>query len=239
MSAIVHLLIVSAPLVSFSCPGHPMLFKGPMIRFLAGSTQDPDGGGNYPGAMTVIDLSSRPDADPFDWAAALDQNGRWLRTVVSARLGERQAVDEVMQEISLAAVEQRSPLADPTKVAAWLYRLAVIKVLLYRRQRGRQAKLVGRYAERSRSDPDQAGSGPLGWLIAEERGEIVRLALARMPRREAELLLLKYSENWTYRELAAHLGQTEAAVESRLHRARRRLREALAHHEEILGTDPC
>ena len=40
-------------------------------------------------------------------------------------LGEPQAVDEVMQEVSLAAVRQKAPINDPSKVAAWLYRLAV------------------------------------------------------------------------------------------------------------------
>jgi RNA polymerase sigma factor (sigma-70 family) len=190
--------------------------------------------------MTALEFSSAPDPAPFDWAAALEQHGRWLRTVVSARLGERQAVDEVMQEISLAAVEQHAPLADPSKVAAWLYRLAVLKVLLHRRQRGRQAKLVGRYAERTRGDvpPGISLGEPLSWLLAAERGEIVRRAISRMPRREAELLLLKYSENWSYRELAAHLGQTESAIESRLHRARRRLRDELAQHRETLDPTP-
>jgi RNA polymerase sigma factor (sigma-70 family) len=176
--------------------------------------------------MTAFD-SSQPDG--FDWAAALAHHGRWLRTVVSARLGERQAVDEVMQEISLAAVAQRAPIVDPSKVAGWLYRIAVLQVLMYRRQRGRQSKLFGRYAERVRADGDDStDDSPLGWLIADERAELVRTAIARLPRREAELLLLKYSENWTYRELAEHLGQSESAIESRLHRARGRLRDELA-----------
>jgi RNA polymerase sigma factor (sigma-70 family) len=116
----------------------------------------------------------------------------------------------------------------------------VLKVLLHRRQRGRQAKLVGRYAERTRGDvpPGISMGEPLTWLLAAERGEIVRRAISRMPRREAELLLLKYSENWSYRELAAHLGQTESAIESRLHRARRRLRDELAQHRETLDPTP-
>jgi RNA polymerase sigma-70 factor (ECF subfamily) len=191
--------------------------------------------------MTALDAASRAEPGPFDldWAAALDQHGRWLRTVVSARLGERQAVDEVMQEISLAVVTQRSTLADPSKVAAWLYRIAVRKVLLYRRQRGRQAKLLGRYIERvAPSENGKEAPCPLGWLLLEERGELVRQAVARMPRREAELILLKYSEDWTYRELAEHLGQSESAIVSRLHRARRHLREALARHIDELKTEP-
>ncbi len=189
--------------------------------------------------MTALD-AAQTGASPLptpDWSAALAEHGRWLRTVVSARLGERQAVDEVMQEISLAAVEQRTPLADPTKVAAWLYRLAVLKVLMYRRGRGRQSRLLGRYAERVRaSGTDREAGEPIGWLLAAERADLVRRSIARLPRREAELLLLKYSENWTYRQLAEHLGRSEAAIESGLHRARRRLREALA--DQIEDTDP-
>jgi RNA polymerase sigma-70 factor (ECF subfamily) len=45
--------------------------------------------------------------------------------------------------------------------------------------------------------------------------------------RDAEILLLKYTEDWSYRELAAHLGISESAVEARLHRARGRLRAAV------------
>src|SRR5436309_15898738 len=85
-----------------------------------------------------------------DWSATLAQHDRWLRTVVLARVGEPQAVDEVMQEVSLAAVRSRSPLQDPAKVAPWLYRLAVTQSLLYRRKQGRRRKKIDRYAERFR-----------------------------------------------------------------------------------------
>src|SRR5688500_17113063 len=86
----------------------------------------------------------------IDWPAALAAHDRWLRTVVLSRLGEPQAVDEVMQEVSLAAVAQRAPLQDGEKVAPWLYRLAVVQSLLYRRKRGRQKKLADRYVEKVR-----------------------------------------------------------------------------------------
>jgi RNA polymerase sigma-70 factor (ECF subfamily) len=174
-------------------------------------------------------------AAAIDWAAALAAHDRWLRTAVLARLGERQAVDEVMQEIALAALAQRAPLGDPARIGPWLYRVAVRRTLLYRRQRGRQHKLVGRYAGARAAARDGAGGGdaaasgdPLKWLVLDERRGLVRAALARLARRDAEILLLKYTEDWTYRELAVHLGVAEGAVEARLHRARRRLRDALA-----------
>jgi len=177
----------------------------------------------------------RRDADQrIDWQAALAEHDRWLRTVVFSRLGEPQAVDDVMQEVALAAVEQRAPLTDPAKVAPWLYRLAVVQSLLYRRKMGRRRKLTGRYAERYRpTEQDTREPDPLGWLLAEERRGKVREAITRLRRRDAELLMLKYTEDWSYRDLARHLGISESAVEARLHRARNRLREELASLEVV------
>jgi len=170
-------------------------------------------------------------ADPsgVDWPAALAQHDRWLRTVVLARVGERQAVDEVLQEVALAAIAQRSPLLDPTKVAPWLYRLAVTQSLLYRRRMGRARKLNDAYAQRVRpTEGESRTPDPLGWLLADERQALVREALGRLPRRDTEILLLKYTENWNYHQIARHLGIGHSAVEARLHRARARMRQELA-----------
>jgi RNA polymerase sigma factor (sigma-70 family) len=183
--------------------------------------------------------SNRPQPDGgvegprVDWPAVLARHDRWLRTVVYARVGEPQAVDEVMQEVSLAAVRQRTPIADVDKVAPWLYRLAVRYSLLYRRSQGRRRKLIDGYAQRYRPSGQDRGPDPLGWLLAEERREQIRRALARLTRRDAEILLLKYTEDWSYRQLAAHLGVSESAVEARLHRARARLRAELVVLEVI------
>lgn len=166
---------------------------------------------------------------PVDWVAALAEHDRWLRTIVLARSGEPQAVDEVMQEVALAAVRQRSPLADPTKVAPWLYRLAVRQSLLYRRRMGRKRRREQGYGEEYRpTEEDTRGYDPLGWLLAEERRSLVRTAIARLPRKDAEILLLKYTEGWSYHDIAAHVGISHSAVESRLHRARAQLRRQLA-----------
>ncbi len=150
----------------------------------------------------------------------LATHDRWLRTVVYARVGEPQAVDEVMQEVSLAAVRQQAPISDVEKVTPWLYRLAVTHSLLYRRKQGRRRKLIDRYVERTRPTESDRSGNPLEWLLAKERKEQIRKAIKQMPKRDAEILLLKYTEDWSYRDLAKHLGITESAVEARLHRAR-------------------
>ncbi len=188
--------------------------------------------------MTQPDSRPQPQGHEgvpeIDWQAVLAEHDRWLRTVICARLGEPQAVDDVMQEVALAAIAQRSPINDPSKVAPWLYRLAVTQSLLYRRKMGRRRKLTDRYAQRFRpTEQDTRHPDPLGWLLAEERRQQVRTALARLTKRDAEILLLKYTEDWSYHELAEHLGISHSAVETRLHRARKRLRTELAAMEVI------
>jgi RNA polymerase sigma-70 factor (ECF subfamily) len=166
----------------------------------------------------------------IDWQAVLAQHQRWLRTVVLARVREPQAVDEVMQEVALAAVKQAAPLANAEKVAPWLYRLAVLQALLYRRKCGRRRRLAVRYAEqveRSNGQPS-ATPDPLSWLLAKERRSLIHRALSHLAPRDAEILLLKYTEDWNYHRIAGHLGISHAAVEARLHRARARLRQELA-----------
>jgi RNA polymerase sigma-70 factor (ECF subfamily) len=165
---------------------------------------------------------------PIDWPSAMRQHERWLRTITLARLRSPEAVDEVMQEIALAAVRQAAPLADASKLAPWLYRLAVRQVLLYRRGCGRRRHMARRYATLlpTSCDVDQAAN-PLEWLLSDERRARVRLALEQLPPREAEILMLKYAEHWSYQQIARQLGVSLSTVESRLHRARQRMRGAL------------
>jgi RNA polymerase sigma-70 factor (ECF subfamily) len=192
----------------------------------------PPGGGERPGAAA-------------DWAEALQRHAGWLRRVVLMRVGEAQAVDEVMQEVSLAAVlgrdnaavvglnaaaaNSRPANAAPPNLAAWLYRVAIRQALLHRRRSGRRRRLLDAFASRAgASARDGDGGNPLRWLIAHERDGLVRLAVARLPGRDADVLVLKYAEQWSYKQIAEHLGLSESAVEARLHRARRRLRDELA-----------
>ena len=202
----------------FSLRGNPLLVMTPANRQRA--------------------ASGPPGAAPIDWSAVLAEHGRWLRTVVLARLGESQAVDEVLQEVFAAAVRQKAPLADRSKIAPWLYRLAVRQALLYRRKQGRQRKLVARFAQRFQpTEYDPRERDPLDWLLSEERRRMVRSALRKLSRGDAEILLLKYTENWSYHEIARHIGVSHSAVEARLHRARAKLRAELESSRELIDME--
>ena len=83
-------------------------------------------------------------AGKIDWNAALSANESRLRSTIASRVGENAAVDEVFQDVALAATRQKAPIRDPRKVGAWLRRLATVYSLLYRRSLGRKRKLLQR-----------------------------------------------------------------------------------------------
>lgn len=169
------------------------------------------------------------DAGKIDWNAALNDNERWLRSTIATQVGESAAVDEVFQDVALAATRQQAPIRDPRKIAAWLRRLATVYSLLYRRSLGRKKKLLRRYQERVPiADAAPADADPLRWLLLEERRALVQEATALLSDEERRVLTLKYTEDRSYKEIADELGATVSAVQSKLHRARARLREKLA-----------
>lgn len=160
----------------------------------------------------------------------LDSHARWLRTVISARSGaDGDAVNDLFQEVALVAIRQKAPLVDVAKIGPWLYQIAVRQALQYRRQLGRRKRRETLVAtERQwRADQQADRTSPLHGLLLLERQSWVQQALLKLLPKEREILLLKYSEDWSYQQLAQHLGITTAAVESRLYRARQKLRGEL------------
>jgi RNA polymerase sigma-70 factor (ECF subfamily) len=165
---------------------------------------------------------------PIDWGRCLTEHQGWLQSVILARTGEPQAVDEVWQEVSLAAVRQASPLHDAACAPAWLYRLAVVQSIRYRRQQARQRRLAREASTANGHAP--VAEDPFQWLLREERQQLVREALGQLTGRDAEILVLKYHERWSYSRIADVLGISESAVDARVFRARERLRRQLAGH---------
>jgi RNA polymerase sigma-70 factor (ECF subfamily) len=199
-----------------------------LSEILPSAAQDFRPIGNY--STVMMELTANPVDEPWngaviDWELEWSQHNRWLRTVVLARVKEHQAVDEVMQEIACALAKSSAAISDIKSVGPWLYRVAVSQSIRYRRSQARRRRGLARYATGSPHNGHVSHSAdPLRILLTEERRQLVAQALLRLPGRDAELLLLKYTECWSYRQLSQYLRLSEAAVDGRLQRARMRLR---------------
>ncbi len=160
----------------------------------------------------------------IDWAQALETNRRWLSTVIHARLADHQAAEDVLQEVALATVRQASKPTDPAKVAPWLYRVALRKVINHHRSAGRRRKLVDGVIAAGRASEQSSGLAPGEWLMQVEKLKSVAEAMKLLDPQDRQILMLKYTEDWGYQALSEHLGITIKTVEYRLLKARNSLR---------------
>ncbi|RLS56827.1 MAG: RNA polymerase sigma factor [Planctomycetota bacterium] len=184
--------------------------------------------------MTALSTSTTGIAGlpgEIDWGAALREHSPWLRMVIRSRLNESQAVEDLLQEVSLAVLKSRVRPADPSKVAPWLYRVSIKQCLMYRRSAGRRRKLVDRVA-RDRPTISGEACDPLRWLLGRERQGSIQAAFDALPELDRQILILKHAENWSYRQLADRLGVSLNTVEYRLLQARKRLRTELDRASE-------
>jgi len=180
------------------------------------------------------------DPLPADPNEALRMHGPWLRAVAIARLRGAEGADDVMQEVAMAAMRNWQTLRTTANAKAWLYRLTVRAALMYRRTLGRARKRVNEAIDTytlkhgvsegsvSRETLGDAPPGdPLKSLLASERHRKLREAIAQLPVKDMEMLLLKHVDDCSYQEIAKRLGVTAGVVQMRLFRARQKLREIL------------
>ncbi len=159
----------------------------------------------------------------------MTNNRGWLSAVIFARLQDRDAVEEVLQETALAAVAATHP-ADTEGMSRWLYRVAIRQSILYRRKQARNSKKKDDYATQvlgAQSEPKRNTGTPYEVLEAFEQAELVAEAVKHLTCSDREVLLLKYTENWSCQEIATRLGVGRSAIKSRLLRARGNLRREL------------
>ncbi len=126
--------------------------------------------------------------------------------------------DDVLQEVWLDAFRGLGRLLDAGAFPAWLYRLA--------RDRTCRALRQGRHAPQPLGDIDPADESAEAEFTAEEAGRIHK-AIDRLTPGHREVLLLRFLEEMTYEDIAQVLGCPLGTVRSRLHHAKRALREQL------------
>ncbi|MBB4777731.1 RNA polymerase sigma factor [Actinomadura livida] len=176
------------------------------------------------------DLIRSSLADPEAFAALFDRYSAMLFRYVSRRLGP-EAAEDIVGETFLAAFSRRHRYdAAQRDARPWLFGIATKLVARHHRTE------AARYRALRRSPVDGPVEGPAdrvaaGVTAAASRPMLAE-ALAGLPRRDLDVLLLVAWGDLAYDEVARALGIPVGTVRSRLNRARRKVREALG------GTDP-
>ena len=167
------------------------------------------------------------EGDPEALREVVHAFGERLTAVVSGILRDRDAVDDVVQDTFTKAFYRIGSFKGGSSLYTWLYRVAVNAAKDYIKSRKRRPAssfddLPGRASLPASTPPVVEG------LERRELRLAVRRAIGRLPRRFRTVLALREIEGMAYNQIAEVLGLSLGTVESRLFRARRRLRGLLA-----------
>ena len=157
-------------------------------------------------------------------AEAMARYGAPVKTICAAILGpeDRQEVEEAVAD-SFVALWKGLDRYDPERpLSAWLYGIARRTALERRRKLGRALPFQELDEQLPGDDTD-----PADQAAAQENARLLRQAVEELPPPDREIFIRRYYLYQAVKEIAARLGTTPKAVEHRLDRGRRRLREKL------------
>ncbi|KOG34078.1 RNA polymerase sigma factor [Streptomyces resistomycificus] len=180
-------------------------------------------------AESDASVIARSRDQPEAFAALFDRHADAVHRYAARRLGGEVA-DDLVAETFTTAFQQRHRY-DPARGAGadarpWLFGIATNLVGRHRRAEARRFKAMARVPALADHDEPLADRAADRVVARAVRRELAA-ALAALPARYRDVLLLVAWGDLGYEEAAQALGIPVGTVRSRLHRARSKLREAL------------
>jgi RNA polymerase sigma-70 factor (ECF subfamily) len=146
--------------------------------------------------------------------------------------------EEVVQDVFLTLFRKIGSFEGRSALGTWVYRVATNAALIKRRGKRFELEVsledyLPRFLEDGHREGDRAmllmdwSRSPEEECLSRERRDLVRQMIARLPEEYQLVVLLRDMEELANEEVAEILGESVAAVKSRLHRARMAIREEL------------
>ena len=176
----------------------------------------------------LVALARERDAEAF--RKLVERHQDYVYNAIYHMVGRRQDVDDLAQEVFLNAYRGLPRFEGRSKFTTWLYGIALNSVRGYWRRRKR-VRVFSTDASADDGPTHQLeadGDDPPEAALRRERVEHVRAAIAELEDDMREIVVLRDIQGLTYDELAETLDVPIGTVKSRLYRARRALRDALA-----------
>jgi len=168
--------------------------------------------------------ASKDDLDAFEILVARHQN-RIYRMAYQSLRREEDAWD-VSQEIFIKVYNARNTYVENAKFTTWLYRIANNAVIDKLRQRQRKQNVVSMDDMLSEpQSPDRTTHSQLE--LGEVRGQMGK-ALAMLSERQRNMVILKYYEGFSVKEIAEIFECANGTVKATLFQAVQHLKNHLA-----------
>ena len=175
-------------------------------------------------APSIVDRARRGDQEAF--ATVIRHYDRGLRSLAYRLLGDRDRMDDALQEAYLKAFRALPRFRGDSKLGTWLYRITYNVCLdeLERLSRAAHVSLA--------NVPEPVETGPPADEALSERDALAAALEALSPEDRAAILLVD-ANGFDYRAAGEVLGVPAGTVASRLNRARAALRHSLSRPVEV------
>jgi RNA polymerase sigma-70 factor (ECF subfamily) len=157
----------------------------------------------------------------------LESHTDWLRRLIDRRVRPLGCTEEVLQEVMLAATKSPHwPTAEADQ-SPWLARVALRQCAMALRSWVRRQRRESNYASEQSTADRYLAEDPIYALIASEQRELIREQLGTLDSTAKSLLVMKYVQGLSYRQIGERLNWEVSTVEYRLAEARKQLRRRL------------
>ena len=170
----------------------------------------------------------------------IEKHQKGVHALVWRKIGDFHYAEEITQDTFLRAYKKLSTLKDPNQFTGWLYVIANRLCIDWLRK---QKFTVQSLEDTPVEEIDKAAyahhiSEQRQTETAENRREIVKKLLAKLPESERTVVTLYYLGEMTTKEIGKFLGVSVDTIKTRLRRGRKRLQEQQVEPlvSETLGT---
>jgi RNA polymerase sigma-70 factor (ECF subfamily) len=173
---------------------------------------------------TIAEPSAASGQADFEQLVALHEPR--IRRLAHRLLGWRggEDVEDVVQDVFLTALEKMDRFRGEAEISTWLARVAINRV----RTQRRRALLQFRWLRRAGSNGACPFANPADApALCDETSARVREAVQQLSASDREVIVLFHLEEMPVAEIARLLVVSPNAIEVRLHRARKRLKDKL------------
>jgi RNA polymerase sigma-70 factor (ECF subfamily) len=185
-----------------------------------------------------ISLEALKAGDKAQFALLVEQNSNQIYRLALRILGNEQDAEDVLQETFIKAFRHIQDFDGRSRLSTWLYRIATNEALMLLRKRKPDTLSVDDTTETDDgelTEPVQIvdwAQLPEDELLSSETLAYVDQAIEALPERLKITFILREVEGLSTLEAAEVLNISEAALKTRLSRARLQLRESLTEYFE-------
>jgi RNA polymerase sigma-70 factor (ECF subfamily) len=175
-----------------------------------------------PDEQGLLERASK--ADPEALAVLYDRYVGRIYNYIYHRVGQADLAEDLTAQVFARMLESiRDGRACRTSFSGWIYRIAHNLVIDHYRRRGRAA-----FVELDEATPIAADEAdPLRKVEARLESEHLRAALTKLTEEQAEVIALRFLDEFSIAEVAAMMNKTEGAIKALQYRAVSALRRVM------------